>query len=267
MSFYHLECNDPNYSDRSHTVPTNKFRCKNCIQFSNSLLRKSKELASQQKKAVAVAADTVKPSAPPSSHIGSMVKKNLFSFKEDLKSGTSKRTSEVGFAGFDHNELNPDNNMLLLSEAIDESVPIKEEYAARKGDGKFGASKLAAPVLSRNCDGDDNDDDNDMDDGIDIVKNEPFDERVDLSYLSRSMPNGETIAKWTKQDVYEYFLEYFPNEAIAFKRKNIDGVTLQVMKRNDVVTGLEINLGPALRMYHHVLRLQTQKNDITLGWL
>lgn len=221
-------------------------------------MRKSKELANQQKKAAA-AEPIVK-----SAHIGSVVKKNLFSFKEDTNAGsTSKRTTEVGFAGFDPNELNSDKNLLLLSEAIDETVVVKEDNGKKTGTKVSAPPKSVAqppPTVSHNC-ADDNDD------GIEIVKSEPFDERNDLSYLKRTMPNGSSIAKWSKQDVYEYFLEYFPNEAIALKKKNIDGLSLQVMKRNDVVTGLEINLGPALRMYHHVLRLQTQTNDITLGWL
>lgn len=213
------------------------------------------------------------------------VKKNLFSstYNEETSSSSSstKRITEVGFAGFDDNELNQDKSLLLLSAIDDDGVTIKNDWKdADICDEKISKNiatnfnNTAAAAIENNK----NDDVNDNVD-IKIVKTESLQNdsskslvlsstsASSLKYLDEPIPNVDTIVKWTKDDVYEYFLTYFPNEAIALKNKNIDGITLQLMKRDDVIIGLEINLGPALRMYHHLLRLQMQKNDISLGWM
>lgn len=39
--------------------------------------------------------------------------------------------------------------------------------------------------------------------------------------------------------------------------QEIDGQSLLLMKRSDVLTGLSIKLGPALKIYQHVIKLQT----------
>lgn len=46
------------------------------------------------------------------------------------------------------------------------------------------------------------------------------------------------------------FLDFF------FFLQEIDGQSLLLMKRSDVLTGLSIRLGPALKMYQHVMKLQ-----------
>lgn len=63
---------------------------------------------------------------------------------------------------------------------------------------------------------------------------------------------------WTVSDVVSYFTEAgFPEQASAFKTQEIDGKALLLMQRNDVLTGLSIKLGPALKIYeHHVKALQ-----------
>ena len=44
--------------------------------------------------------------------------------------------------------------------------------------------------------------------------------------------------------------------------KEIDGKALLLMSRNDVLTGMSIKLGPALKIYVHVARLQSQNGTI-----
>jgi len=39
--------------------------------------------------------------------------------------------------------------------------------------------------------------------------------------------------------------------------QEIDGKALLLMTRNDVLTGMSFKLGPALKIYAHVQRLQT----------
>ncbi|KAM9455048.1 sterile alpha motif domain-containing protein 1 [Clarias gariepinus] len=63
---------------------------------------------------------------------------------------------------------------------------------------------------------------------------------------------------WTVADVASYFTAAgFPEQALAFRMQEIDGKSLLLMQRNDVLTGLSIRLGPALKIYErHVKVLQ-----------
>lgn len=64
--------------------------------------------------------------------------------------------------------------------------------------------------------------------------------------------------EWSVRDVVEYFTEAgFPEQASAFQEQEIDGKSLLLMQRADVLTGLSIRLGPALKIYeYHVKLLQ-----------
>uniref|UniRef100_A0A8C7N018 Sterile alpha motif domain containing 1b n=1 Tax=Oncorhynchus kisutch TaxID=8019 RepID=A0A8C7N018_ONCKI len=63
---------------------------------------------------------------------------------------------------------------------------------------------------------------------------------------------------WTVSDVVCYFTTAgFAEQALAFRTQEIDGKSLLLMQRNDVLTGLSIRLGPALKIYErHVKVLQ-----------
>ncbi|XP_020786981.1 sterile alpha motif domain-containing protein 1 [Boleophthalmus pectinirostris] len=63
---------------------------------------------------------------------------------------------------------------------------------------------------------------------------------------------------WSVSDVVSYFSAAgFPEQAAAFRTQEIDGKSLLLMQRSDVLTGLSIKLGPALKIYeHHVKALQ-----------
>ncbi|XP_061636798.1 sterile alpha motif domain-containing protein 13 isoform X2 [Phyllopteryx taeniolatus] len=67
-------------------------------------------------------------------------------------------------------------------------------------------------------------------------------------------------ANWAVADVVNYFKATgFEEQAAAFQDQEIDGKSLLLMTRNDVLTGLSIKLGPALKIYeYHVKPLQTQ---------
>ncbi|XP_052459362.1 sterile alpha motif domain-containing protein 1 [Carassius gibelio] len=69
---------------------------------------------------------------------------------------------------------------------------------------------------------------------------------------------GMSPVDWTVADVASYFTAAgFPEQALAFRTQEIDGKSLLLMQRNDVLTGLSIRLGPALKIYErHVKVLQ-----------
>ncbi|KAM7342025.1 L(3)mbt interactor in ovarian somatic cells [Cochliomyia hominivorax] len=74
------------------------------------------------------------------------------------------------------------------------------------------------------------------------------------------------VKEWSVDQVYEYFCKHFPKEAHVFKDEEIDGRSLLLLKRSDVVKKLPIKLGPSLRIYSLILKIQAQLNDPTLGW-
>ncbi|XP_048100635.1 sterile alpha motif domain containing 1a isoform X1 [Alosa alosa] len=69
---------------------------------------------------------------------------------------------------------------------------------------------------------------------------------------------GTDPMQWTVADVASYFTTAgFPEQALAFRTQEIDGRALLLMQRSDVLTGLSIRLGPALKIYErHVKMLQ-----------
>ncbi|KAJ8305722.1 hypothetical protein KUTeg_016267 [Tegillarca granosa] len=65
-------------------------------------------------------------------------------------------------------------------------------------------------------------------------------------------------SSWSIEDVGSFFESIgFSDQADAFREQEIDGQSLLLMKRSDVLTGLSIKLGPALKLYQHVIKLQT----------
>uniref|UniRef100_A0A1Y1M3B8 PHD-type domain-containing protein n=1 Tax=Photinus pyralis TaxID=7054 RepID=A0A1Y1M3B8_PHOPY len=82
--------------------------------------------------------------------------------------------------------------------------------------------------------------------------------------IDPSIPDAKD---WTAEEVYNYFSQYFPDEAIVFKEQEIDGSSLLLMKRMDVISSLKLKLGTALKIYRHVVKLQFRRDDPKLYWL
>lgn len=81
-------------------------------------------------------------------------------------------------------------------------------------------------------------------------------------------PNFDTVpdcAKWNCQQVFDYFNQFFPNEAQIFKEQEIDGASLLLMTRTDMFK-FNLKLGPALNIYRHVVMLQTRSYDPRQTW-
>ncbi|XP_029359847.1 atherin isoform X2 [Echeneis naucrates] len=81
--------------------------------------------------------------------------------------------------------------------------------------------------------------------------------------LMKSVGASGSPVDWTVSDVVSYFTAAgFPEQAAAFRTQEIDGKSLLLMQRNDVLTGLSIRLGPALKIYErHVKVLQKTHFD------
>jgi len=63
---------------------------------------------------------------------------------------------------------------------------------------------------------------------------------------------------WTCEDVATYFEKLgFQPQASVFLKEEIDGRTLLLLRRSDVVSGLSLKLGPALKIFDHISKLQS----------
>lgn len=68
-------------------------------------------------------------------------------------------------------------------------------------------------------------------------------------------------SQWSIDDVVQYFRNAgFCNQADVFREQEIDGKSLLLLKRTDVLNGLSLKMGPALKIYTHVERLQTHSH-------
>lgn len=69
----------------------------------------------------------------------------------------------------------------------------------------------------------------------------------------------DDIRAWSVEHVRDWLLEEgFPREGDAFFQQEIDGACLLLMKRMDVLTELGIKLGPAVKIYERIKRLQSR---------
>jgi len=65
------------------------------------------------------------------------------------------------------------------------------------------------------------------------------------------------LVDWCAQDVTDYFTRLgFPEQAPVFLREEIDGKSLLLLKRSDVIESLSFKLGPAVKIYDQIAKLQ-----------
>jgi len=91
------------------------------------------------------------------------------------------------------------------------------------------------------------------------LKGPPF----QLDQIPVPDPTIPDAAVWTPQDVQDYFSKIgFEEQAVLLRQHEIDGASLLLMKRNDVVRNMGLKLGPAVKIYNHIRRLQTRRDDL-----
>ncbi|XP_041451451.1 histone-lysine N-methyltransferase 2D [Drosophila obscura] len=74
------------------------------------------------------------------------------------------------------------------------------------------------------------------------------------------------VCTWTVEQVTTYLARFYPNEAQAFNIQDVDGTSLMLLTREDVINGFGFKLGPALRVFQVILSLQSRTNSVDLGW-
>lgn len=79
------------------------------------------------------------------------------------------------------------------------------------------------------------------------------------SRVIESNPGMSRNPKDWSVDEVESFIKAigYSDQACLFKDQEVDGVSLLLLKRSDVISGLTMKMGPALKIYGHIQRLQT----------
>lgn len=69
---------------------------------------------------------------------------------------------------------------------------------------------------------------------------------------------GRNPKDWSVDEVESFIKAIgYADQACLFKDQEVDGVSLLLLKRSDVINGMTMKMGPALKIYGHIQRLQT----------
>ncbi|BFG00727.1 histone-lysine N-methyltransferase 2D-like [Drosophila madeirensis] len=74
------------------------------------------------------------------------------------------------------------------------------------------------------------------------------------------------VSSWTTEQVTAYVSHFYPEEAQALNRQDMDGEALMMLTREDMINGFGFKLGQALRVFQVILGLQMRNNNVSLGW-
>ncbi|XP_016951636.1 histone-lysine N-methyltransferase 2D [Drosophila biarmipes] len=77
---------------------------------------------------------------------------------------------------------------------------------------------------------------------------------------------GQPVATWSVEQVVGFVAQHYPKEANVFRYQDIDGASLLLLTRQDVMNGFGLKLGPALRVFELVMSLQSRSDDVRLAW-
>ncbi|KAH8408849.1 hypothetical protein KR009_002207 [Drosophila setifemur] len=77
---------------------------------------------------------------------------------------------------------------------------------------------------------------------------------------------NQPVSTWSVEQVVGFVAKHYPKEANVFRYQDIDGASLLLLTRQDVMNGFGLKLGPALRVFELVMALQNRTDDVTLAW-
>ncbi|XP_016981164.1 histone-lysine N-methyltransferase 2D [Drosophila rhopaloa] len=77
---------------------------------------------------------------------------------------------------------------------------------------------------------------------------------------------SQPVSSWSVEQVVGFVARHYPKEANVFRYQDIDGASLLLLTRQDVMNGFGLKLGPALRVFELVMSLQSRSDDVRLAW-
>jgi len=80
-------------------------------------------------------------------------------------------------------------------------------------------------------------------------------------------PSIPDPSSWSPAEVCQYFEKFFSKEvASVFQEQDIDGKALLLLSRSDILRGLGLKVGVALKIIYHVKKFQIRRSDLRLLW-
>lgn len=151
----------------------------------------------------------------------------------------SSINDEVDFLGFSDSEV---NNLT----GIQSSYNTATENQARNSVKRTRSRSPLSPRIKRAR-----------------TQSPPRQRRSSLSENANSIDNdtnNTNIFTWSTNEVFDYFKLKFPRQAHVFEAEEIDGPSLYLLERDDVVKGFKIKIGPAVKIYDHIFKLKLKNN-------
>lgn len=98
----------------------------------------------------------------------------------------------------------------------------------------------------------------------DVLDSSP-DEMELMNGIADETPDESDFAHWSSADVAKHFdILGFAKQAPVFLKEEIDGKALMLLRRKDVISGLSLKLGPAVKIYQHILSMQSKNSPLNL---
>uniref|UniRef100_A0A182Q040 SAM domain-containing protein n=1 Tax=Anopheles farauti TaxID=69004 RepID=A0A182Q040_9DIPT len=160
--------------------------------------------------------------------------------EDDEEEDGSKQQHD--FAGFSETELSGHGKEKESAASDRLNSPVKIEHDANSNDGHNGVRKHTATKR---------------------IKSEQSDGESDDA-------SAKEIRYWSCDDVCRYFGRHCKAWGKLFHEQEIDGPSLLLMRRGDVLTRFGLKLGPAMELYQRIVALQNGDRDVVdvrLTWI
>lgn len=260
-----MNCHDFSGTSKLSIVNKRRFRCRQCVLFDETM-----KLQKQPISAMECVGDNSNNLLTDSS----IKRKSMDSVPSSLsisakRSSATKQLRRPGFAGFSDIEIKKTDQMFLQAMGIDNTngLGMNQQPATSSAasvrtsissttSSSIAVSSSSKSITTPQC-------------HQELENNGHYEETWSPFLSTSSVKNSMDIPKaddWSADDVYSYFMQFFPKDASVFRDHKIDGASLLLMKRQDILKQLNLKLGIALKIYSHVVRLQAQSNDPRLSW-
>ncbi|XP_037041882.1 polyhomeotic-like protein 2 isoform X2 [Bradysia coprophila] len=187
--------------------------------------------------------------------------KQLFNSVGDIRVHNEKRFCCVSCQN--REKASPTKNSTTVPSRVGKSLPTVAEAVdleTSEVDEFLGFNKSDVPPLPRRRS-------KSVDCSVSI-QNEPNSANTDRNNIPRTANENiidtndiPDASAWTLNQVYKYFMKIFPRHAHVFEDEEIDGQDLYQLKREDVVGRFKLRIGPSLKIYAHILKMQKKREN------
>ncbi|XP_017009280.2 neurofilament heavy polypeptide isoform X1 [Drosophila takahashii] len=249
---YHADCNDPTIK-QSKSVDTNpKWKCFRCEASGNSGNNTSPSSEEQAGGRKSNASREEQPAVPRKSNAGR---------KKRVQSDPTgqEKPAKIEKLGKRSPPLKTDEKREKREEKKESKEEKKEELLEQPAEVKVEKVEKQEEI-----------------EPVPENKNQPEpNQEAEPSRLSPPPPAAagspvdikcQPVSTWSVEQVVGFVAKHYPKEANVFRYQDIDGASLLLLTRQDVMNGFGLKLGPALRVFELVMSLQSRSDDVRLAW-